>query len=76
MLIDLSQLGNDPQRCPYCISLNVDAHYETGCWGNPGPTKVGPYHCFDCDAVEMGDHLDYPDATPEERQKGWLRGDI
>ncbi|AXQ69130.1 hypothetical protein HOU02_gp106 [Caulobacter phage CcrBL9] len=67
---------DDIVACPYCTSINTEAHFEDHPGGYGGHIQVGPYSCFECDAVEMSPYEDYPEATAEEKQKFWLRGTV
>lgn len=58
-------------NCPYCDSTRVTCdEVDIGV----GYQQCGPYGCDDCHAVEMSH--DDPNATEEERKKGWYKGGV
>ncbi|UTU07780.1 hypothetical protein CcrC1_gp095 [Caulobacter phage C1] len=64
------------ETCPFCCSTRIEAPMEGHPSGYGAMMQTGPTVCFDCEAYEMSHWRDYPEATPEEKQKGWIRGTV
>lgn len=65
-----------PQRpCPYC-SQPMDADWVDV---EVGMVQCGPYHCFSCDASEIGPEKESDDELKldaDERRTGFYKGRI
>lgn len=73
---EIVRTGSYVATCPFCCSTRVEAPMEGHPSGYGTMMQTGPTTCFDCEAYEMAPWQEYPDATPEELQKGWVRGTV
>ncbi len=55
------------EPCPYCGRMcECDV-----CDVAVGYQQVGPYHCLDCGASEIGPHDERRELTADEERTGW-----
>lgn len=56
--------------CPFCGARTEAEYVDIGV----GFQQVTPYQCTECPAHQMNPYHSYPNATPEERLAGWMKG--
>lgn len=67
----MSAYSTPQEPCPYCGTA-MDADWvDVGV----GMVQCGPYHCFNCNASEMGPE-DAKDLDEDEKRTGFYKGRI